>query len=76
MVTKQPQVDFENLSAEELDQWHERIMKAKESKAIEVQNELIAEYADLREKMIKAGVASEDQLPRFKRRGWTRSKPN
>ncbi len=47
-------------------------MKAREAKAVEHQNELIREYQVLREKMVKAGVASDDQLPRFKARGWKR----
>jgi hypothetical protein len=64
--------DLDDMSVEELDALHERIMRAKEAKALDYQNELIAQYQELREKMVKAGVANEDQLPRFKRRGWTR----
>ncbi|MCA1304860.1 hypothetical protein LC049_20420 [Nitratireductor aquimarinus] len=61
---------------DELDAIHEAVMQAREKKAIEHQNELIREYQVLREKMVKAGVAKDDALPKFKIRGWTRKKPN
>ena len=67
------EVDYEKLSVAELDAMHERIMKAKEAKALEHQNELIAAYQKLRDEMIRYGVAKEEDLPVFRRRGWKRS---
>jgi hypothetical protein len=64
--------DFEKLSVAELDAIHEAIMQAREKKQIEFQNELIGRYQALREEMIKNGVAKEDELPVFRRRGWKR----
>ncbi|WP_353645704.1 hypothetical protein [Mesorhizobium sp. WSM2239] len=69
-------VDFTDKSMDELEAIHEAVMQAKEAKAIEHQNDLIREYQVLREKMVKAGVAEDDKLPKFKIRGWTRTKPN
>lgn len=69
-------VDLSGKTMDELDAIHEAVMKAKEEKAVEYQNELIREYQVLREKMVRAGVAPDDQLPKFKVRGWTRKKPH
>lgn len=69
-------VDFTSKSMDELEAIHEAVMEAKQKKAIEYQNELIREYQVLREKMVKAGVAEDDKLPKFKIRGWTRQRPN
>ena len=70
------EIDFTDKSFDELDAIHEAVMQAREKKMVEKQNELIRQYQDLRVELIKHGVASDDQLPRFKVRGWTRSKPN
>ncbi|MBN9551452.1 MAG: hypothetical protein J0H31_21955 [Alphaproteobacteria bacterium] len=69
-------VDFTDKSMDELEAIHEAVMQAKQAKAIEHQNELIRQYQELKVKMVRAGVVKEDQLPNFKVRGWTRSKPN
>ena len=71
-------VDFTDKSMDELEAIHEAVMQAKEKKAVEFQNELIRQYQELRGKMVRAGVAKDDQLPNFKVRGWSRStsKPN
>ncbi|APH74127.1 hypothetical protein [Aquibium oceanicum] len=69
-------VDLTDKSMDELEAIHEAVMQAKEKKAIEHQNELIREYQTLRDKMVKYGVAKDDDLPRFKVRGWSRSKPH
>ena len=69
-------VDFSDKSMDELEAIHEAVMQAKEAKAVEYQNQLIREYQELREKMVRAGVAPDEQLPKFKVRGWTRKKPN
>ena len=64
--------DYTDKSWDELNKIHEAVMKAREQKAVDHQNELIREYQELREKMVKAGVASDEALPRFKARGWSR----
>lgn len=68
------EVDLEQLSVDELDAMHTKIMEAKAKKAIEQQNELVAEFQNLRERMVAAGVVGDD-FPRLKKRGWTRSVP-
>lgn len=66
--------DLTDASMDELEAIHEAVMQAKEEKAVEFQNQLIREYQVLREKMVRAGVAPDEQLPKFKVRGWKRQK--
>lgn len=71
------EIDYTDRSMDELEAIHEAVMAAKEKKAIEHQNELIREYQTLREKLVRFGVATDDALPKFKIRGWSRTvKPN
>lgn len=72
-MAKTTEVDLNQLSLDEINLLHDRIIEAKGRKAIEAQNELIARYQELRKEMIATGVVTEDQLPALKRRGWTRS---
>lgn len=65
-------IDLEGRSLNELEEIHEAVMRAREKHTIEKQNELIRAYQELRAEMVKYGVAKEDDLPRFKIRGWTR----
>lgn len=66
-----------NMSMDELDAMHEKVMRMKQAKAIKYQNDLIKEYQKLKSKMVAAGVVSENELPNFRERGWKRkSKTN
>lgn len=69
-------LDLTDKSMDELEAIHEAVMQAKQAKAVEYQNELIRQYQDLKTKMVSAGVCKPDELPNFKIRGWSRSKPN
>ena len=64
--------DFSDKSLDELEEIHQAVMDAREKQTIAKQNEIIERYKALREEMVKWAVAKDDELPRFKQRGWTR----
>lgn len=70
-----PNLDLDGKSLDELEAIHEAVMQAREKAAIGKQNELIERYKELRAEMVKWGVAKDEELPRFKQRGWTRKSP-
>lgn len=73
MVDEVADIDLAGRSFDELEEIHEAVMAQKQKLAVEKQNELIRQYAALRAEMVKYGVCKEDDLPRFKQRGWKRS---
>tara|TARA_R110002020_G_scaffold168220_7_gene356908 strand:- start:536 stop:760 length:225 start_codon:yes stop_codon:yes gene_type:complete len=64
--------DLSDKSMDELEEIHRAVMDAKEKQTVAKQNEIIERYKELREEMVKWGVAKDEDLPRFKQRGWSR----